>query len=206
MRCVAIVSFSFARLHGMDSAIDKSDLGSLSRRRTSLEVEREGSRSRSPLPLFVFFSPLFSSILPCAAYRFSCRETKKETALPIAKGRTYHGCPRTPSSCMRLLRSSLSPLLLGIYGMDPPLVKSDFLRQRSPRHFPGLLNDGLVLKCKEAGDGLNSTFKGVPSSPSWGSHSEDRVEEVNLSGRRRLARLKSPRSTSATPVLDLSRV
>lgn len=48
MRCVAIVSFSFAGLHGMDSSIDESDLGSLSRRRTSLEVEREGNRSRSP--------------------------------------------------------------------------------------------------------------------------------------------------------------
>lgn len=41
----------------MDSSIDESDLGSLSRR---LEVEREGNRKRSPfLPLFVFFSPLF---------------------------------------------------------------------------------------------------------------------------------------------------
>lgn len=60
MKCVAIVSFSFARLRGMDSSIDESDLGSLSRRRTSLEVEREGNRKRSPfLPLFVFFSPLF---------------------------------------------------------------------------------------------------------------------------------------------------
>jgi hypothetical protein len=74
MRCVAIVSFPFARLRGMDSSIDESDLGLLSRRRTSLEVEREGNRKRSPfLLLFVFFSPLFSSILPCAAYRFSCR-------------------------------------------------------------------------------------------------------------------------------------
>ncbi|KAI4298012.1 hypothetical protein L6164_037864 [Bauhinia variegata] len=33
-----------ARLRGMDSSIDESDLGSLSRRRTSLEVEREGNR------------------------------------------------------------------------------------------------------------------------------------------------------------------
>ncbi|CAK9173701.1 unnamed protein product [Ilex paraguariensis] len=42
------------RLRGMDSSIDESDLGSLSRRRTSLEVEREGNRKRSPfLPLFV---------------------------------------------------------------------------------------------------------------------------------------------------------
>ena len=78
MRCVAIVSFSFARLRGMDSSIDESDLGSLSRRRTSLEVEREGNRNRSPfLPLFVSFSPLFSSILPCAAYRFSCRYLRR---------------------------------------------------------------------------------------------------------------------------------
>ncbi|KAL8096791.1 hypothetical protein AgCh_037669 [Apium graveolens] len=33
-----------ARLRGMDSSIDESDLGALSRRRTSLEVEREGNR------------------------------------------------------------------------------------------------------------------------------------------------------------------
>lgn len=40
----------------MDSSIDESDLGSLSRRRTSDEVEREGNRGQqSPfLPLFVF--------------------------------------------------------------------------------------------------------------------------------------------------------
>ena len=34
----------------MDSSIDESDLGSLSRRRTSLEVEREGNRKKVPLP------------------------------------------------------------------------------------------------------------------------------------------------------------
>lgn len=45
---LAIVSFSFAWLRGMDSSIDESDLGSLSRRRTSLEVEREGNRKRPP--------------------------------------------------------------------------------------------------------------------------------------------------------------
>lgn len=32
----------------MDSPIDESDLGSLSHRRTSLEVEREGNRKGSP--------------------------------------------------------------------------------------------------------------------------------------------------------------
>lgn len=48
IRCVAIVSFPFARLRGMDSPIDESDLGSLSHRRTSLEVEREGNRKGSP--------------------------------------------------------------------------------------------------------------------------------------------------------------
>ncbi|GJV50242.1 hypothetical protein Tco_1440454 [Tanacetum coccineum] len=35
-------------LRGMDSPIDESDLGSLSHRRTSLEVEREGNRKGSP--------------------------------------------------------------------------------------------------------------------------------------------------------------
>lgn len=32
----------------MDSPIDKSDLGSLSHRRTSLEIEREGNKKGSP--------------------------------------------------------------------------------------------------------------------------------------------------------------
>nr|GEV86965.1 glyoxylate/hydroxypyruvate reductase HPR3-like [Tanacetum cinerariifolium] len=36
------------KLRGMDSPIDESDLGSLSHRRTSLEVEREGNRKGSP--------------------------------------------------------------------------------------------------------------------------------------------------------------
>ncbi|GKE26811.1 ribonuclease H-like domain-containing protein [Tanacetum coccineum] len=36
------------RLRDMDSPIDESDLGSLSHRRTSLEVEREGNKKGSP--------------------------------------------------------------------------------------------------------------------------------------------------------------
>lgn len=59
--CVGIVSFSFARLRGMDSSIDESDFGSLSRRRTSLEVEREGNRQVSqPSSLCLSSSRRFS--------------------------------------------------------------------------------------------------------------------------------------------------
>nr|GEZ20581.1 hypothetical protein [Tanacetum cinerariifolium] len=39
---------NFFALRGMDSPIDESDLGSLSHRRTSLKVKREGNRKGSP--------------------------------------------------------------------------------------------------------------------------------------------------------------
>nr|GEX23394.1 hypothetical protein [Tanacetum cinerariifolium] len=53
------------RLRGMDSTIDASDLGSLSHRRTSLEVEREGNIKGSPSLCLLLAAFLVHPALRC---------------------------------------------------------------------------------------------------------------------------------------------
>ncbi|CAA2996978.1 Hypothetical predicted protein [Olea europaea subsp. europaea] len=152
MRCVAIVSFPFARLRGMDSSIDESDLGLLSRRRTSLEVEREGNRKRSPfLLLFVFFSPLFSSILPCASYRFSC--SKNEEKIKARTNRCFHIHP------IHYKKSDNEPLITSI-----KMRRDDLLNQPSDIHNQGqgtnFLKD-VILQVKNMAQGATDIGKGA---------------------------------------------